>query len=388
MRKQIRKSGFTLVEVLIASAIFAIVLTGSILMSNKSRVLAQQNLVKELVICAAQSRLNQVLAMPYEEPGLDITNIATYANDHNPALSAGYSACSNLQIRDDAAPATITPDIGLSTEKVGARHIYSNNANRFNQNSGPFPLWDFNNNTWYAGVGPMDANHYLGREVDDCRYDSTVNAFILYDDEISRMTIDNVTNDITDASFPFGDAKKHNNLYAYALCDDVDDFDGMSYVIYNVFQNVDLLVEVAVRPHYRYNIVNLASGNLDNLVADDSSDASTYGYTPQSYSYGGAPTYIRSWTDVSAYGDMGEISAATITSTDGEVGRGSSEAALDYYRDCIYKEIVVTITWQFGQNGVFQTFSMYGVKSVPQDASHQVILEKTMDFDAAIADQF
>jgi len=374
MREQMRKSGFTLVEVLIASAIFAIVLTGSILMSNKSRILAQKNLVKELVICAAQSRLNQILAMTYEDPDLNIKEIGSFYNKHNPA--AHGDGVSQIQLGETSAVS-----FDNKAELVGGKHIYSNNYNRYKPKSGPFPLWDYNNNNWYSGVGPVKADHYLGREVDDCHFDSANSYFKLSDAEISRMTIDNTTNDIADTTFPFGAAKIQNNLYAYALCDDVDDFDGMSYVIYDVFKDVDLLIEVAVRPHYRKDLTNLVATVDRNGVLEDNETTPTGTIFPKSYNY----SYPPLWKNVAPFRDMGEISADSITGAGG-AGRGNKEAALDYYRDCIYKEIVVTVTWKFSENGVYQTFSMYGMKSVPQDDDHQLILEKTMTFKYDVPD--
>lgn len=380
MKKKYKKNAMTLIEVILAAAIFGIAAFGLYVMSFNARLISRKNLIRELAIGAAESRLSQILGMPYEDRELflnteslsDQQKIDEFYNQHNPTIYTFNGADSGIyKVFGDKSDFIL-----LSEGEVGWFQRYSDNNNRYDPNTRPFPIVAIPDSQPAFDKPYSPLTNYLGKEINDLRYHVSGGNITVYalEGDLKHSTIDNST--VDPVSFAI------QKQYGYIYADDVDDFDGMNYKIYNVYKDISFNVEVAVRPHYRLVQTRLGyrdSSGLErtDVLADNMAPEFDLriplAIEPNTTPYPKAPVNIKS------YWDMGEISLNAVNNL---FGGGLNLAAqrkmaLDYYRDCIYKEIVVTISWRFPENAPLQSFTLTGIVS----ADDETILSKSVNMD-------
>ncbi|EKD26313.1 MAG: hypothetical protein ACD_79C01265G0004, partial [uncultured bacterium] len=377
-----------LIEVIIASGIFAIAIGGMLLMNFQGREIARKNLLKELAVGAAESRLSQILGRPYQDPDLDANknNISLFFGEHNPELDSDFddTVCGVYPTIGDAENKT-GRILTLDLSSVGWKQRYSTDQYRYNSSSTSsrtFPIIAIPNTKPTDSQDYMPITRYLGKEKNDFKIRTDAGTgkkhiYILKED-LEAYVVNNT-----------GAIKE----YGYVYADDCDDFDGMAYQIPDAYQDVILYVEVAVRPHYRTDFTQLGYLDTDGssyltVVADEV--APTNGLIdPKAYAPNNNNTYYGSETNIGAYWDMGEISPNRIDSWAGSIsmaGDANEQLAikkmtLDYYRDCIFKEIIVTVSWRFSENEPLQYLTLRGIKSVRDEVFIKKIVNLENVFD-------
>ena len=329
--------GFTLIELAISASIIGVGLLVIILTSAKTRETAVKNMIKELAFGYAQSRLNQIMALAFTDPTLGQelndtpsnfygSHLAYGGHPYKFSLSSGiYSSGANETNIPSGAVSLVT---SLNEDEIGWKQIYS--QPRINA-SNPFPV---------ANTTPETLKNYIGKEYDDFNYFLWNDELLFYlnAEQVRRMT------------FPA------NKGYGLAMADDVDDFDGCWYTVNNVYNDVNLTIEVAVRPHFR----NFVSKN-DITITTTTSGSLTYTYNPTSDAL---PS--------KAFDDMGEISCERFLKN-GLLNNLTDDAqlsvaqifALQLYHWCVFKEIVVTVSWVYPQGTPPKSITIFGLKPGP-----------------------
>lgn len=327
---------FTLIELAIGASILGIALLGITLSSAKAREISIKNMVKELAFCYAQSRLNQIMSLAFTDPTLCETSNDTpssFSAYHLPNAGNPYTFSDLSGIYPSGASETSIPsgshtvERPLTEDQIGWKQIYS--LPRI-EASNPFPV---------ANKTPVPIKNYIGKEYNDFNYFTYNDEIVVYlnAEHVRRMT------------FPMGSG------YDLAMADDVDDFDGCWYTVNNVFNKIDLTVEVAVRPHFR-NYKNAAEITLKNKETPPA--MGTYSYIPTSEPF-----------PAKAFDDMGEISKERFfangtlnNSSDPQQNSVSKDLAQQFYHQCVFKEIVVTVSWVYPQGTPPKSITLFGVK--------------------------
>lgn len=342
-------TGFTLIEVVIAAALVAVTLGGVLILSLSSQDRAVSNLLRELALHQAQSKLNFIMCLDFTDPQLvqfETSNSGNvlytqYQNIHLPANNLNFSN-SDSGVYESGADESLIDSGGASkildfSDAVEFQHPWKQRYSEARiDEKNPFPVFSTPSKPW------VTIANYLGKENDDCKFfinSSGDNVFWMDEDDARRMLHD-----------------RHDLAFA----DDVDDFDGAYFVTQNVYlkddvsTGVEFLIEVAVRPHYR-NYTNIS----DTLLT-----AST-----NAYSY--APLNDTAPTD--KFMDMGEIntdrffsnSAISPVLNDPLISSqrdAARELAYKLYHECIFKEVVVTVSWQYPAGAETKSISLFAIK--------------------------
>ncbi len=283
-----KRIGFTLIEVVIASAIFAIAFGGLLVGQQMARRHAENALISFAITHSAQGLLEAIQSYPYEDE--QYTNASNAFTFHTATFGPYDTAKSGMY---KATNTTDSPDIPLPEESLTLRYYPTTLG------SSPTAFKPFEPN---LDLGFQNNDQLLGPEIED-------------KDGASNYTF-----------YRISETQRILNIFAtdeqgqekYFFMDDVDDFDGYQ-------ETREILPGISVT--YQISV----SGIFDNET---------------NYIYSGTATTVPQ----NPYSVMTQkmssdhfLSLLPVGSTDTQ----AQEAAFGYYQKMLFKKITVRATWVY-----------------------------------------
>jgi prepilin-type N-terminal cleavage/methylation domain-containing protein len=311
--KSKKNSGMTLVEIMVATAIVAVMFSGiitALIFANKS---INVSFVRTIASIYASSKMEEVLSYAYEDDSYDPSDPNTLLSQHDftgidpdDYRNATYSGVWS----DDLS----TFQFALSEDKLGWRRYQSTTGGSVDN---PYP----------PGGSLQLFENYLGLE---------------------RNEINNLDIGPTDIRFSVTESEYSSliNDVPYLLhADDVDDFDGAQITITDVLADMDFTMTIAVRARYK-------------------GTTGTYSYTDPLPPVGTGNTYTIS---INYLDDMGVISPARFSSLAGITTSEAVRMACDFYNMTYFKEIIITVSWEYPKgSGQMHYYTIFGGKPSPR----------------------